>query len=90
MIHRNKLVQSWSTQDGVEWEADLRDVEEDAFRAEALCRPECDWEVDESITDIRPTHKNGHDGWSFPIGIYNFFKAARLMRLWAAPPLIRT
>jgi hypothetical protein len=42
MSHRHKLVQSWSSQDGVEWEADLRGVEKDALRANDLCRPECD------------------------------------------------
>jgi hypothetical protein len=29
------------------------------------------------------------DGWSFPIDICNFLKAARLMRLRAAPPSIK-
>jgi hypothetical protein len=42
------------------------------------------------ITDTGSTPKNGHDGWSFPIGIYNFLKAARLMRLSATPPSIKT
>jgi hypothetical protein len=46
MSHRHKLLQSWSTQNGVEWEADLRNIEEDALCAEVLCRPKCDWEGD--------------------------------------------
>jgi hypothetical protein len=41
MSHRNELVQSWSAQYGIEWEADLRNIEEDALRAEVFCRPEC-------------------------------------------------
>jgi hypothetical protein len=35
------------------------------------------------------TLENGCDGWSFDIGIYNFLKAAKLMRLNAASPSIR-
>jgi hypothetical protein len=42
------------------------------------------------ITGIGPTPKNGCDGWSFPIGICSFLKAARLMRLRVAPPSIKT
>jgi hypothetical protein len=42
------------------------------------------------VTNNGPTPKNGCDGWSFPIGIYNFLKAARLVRLRAAPPSIKT
>jgi hypothetical protein len=42
------------------------------------------------VTNTGPTLENGHDGWSFPIGIYSFLKAARLMRLRAAPPSIKT
>jgi hypothetical protein len=42
------------------------------------------------ITDTRPTPENARDGWSFPIGICSFLKAARLMRLRATSPLIRT
>jgi hypothetical protein len=41
------------------------------------------------IIDIGPTPKNGRNGWSFPIGICRFLKAARLMRLRAAPPSIK-
>jgi hypothetical protein len=44
MSHYHKLVQSWSAQDGVEREADLHNIEEDALRAEVLCHPECDQE----------------------------------------------
>jgi hypothetical protein len=46
MSHRHKLVQGWSAQDGIEREANLRNVKEDTFCAEALCRPECDREAD--------------------------------------------
>jgi hypothetical protein len=42
------------------------------------------------ITDTGPTPENGRDGWSFPIGICSFLKAARQMRLSAAPPSIKT
>jgi hypothetical protein len=42
------------------------------------------------ITDTGPTPENGRDNWSFSIGIYNFLKVVRLMRLSAAPPLIKT
>jgi hypothetical protein len=42
------------------------------------------------ITDTRPTPENGRDGWSFPIGICSILKVARLMRLRAAPPSIKT
>jgi hypothetical protein len=42
-----------------------------------------------SITNTRPTPVNGCDGWSFPIGIYSFLKAVRLMRLSAAPLCIK-
>jgi hypothetical protein len=41
------------------------------------------------VTNTRPTSENGCDGWSFLIGIYSFLKAARLMRLRAAPPSIK-
>jgi hypothetical protein len=41
------------------------------------------------ITDIGPSPENERDGWSFPISICSFLKAARLMRLRAAPPSIR-
>jgi hypothetical protein len=37
------------------------------------------------VTDTGPTPEKGRDGWSFPIDIYNFLKAARLMRLRVAP-----
>jgi hypothetical protein len=43
-----------------------------------------------SVTVTGPTPDNGRDSWSLPIGIYNFLKAARLMRLRAAPPSIKT
>jgi hypothetical protein len=42
------------------------------------------------ITGTEPTPENGHDGWSFIIGIYNFLKAAKLIRFSAAPLSIRT
>jgi hypothetical protein len=42
------------------------------------------------VNDTGPTLENGRDGWSFPIGICSFFKAARLMILRAAPPSIKT
>jgi hypothetical protein len=42
------------------------------------------------ITDTRPTLENGRDDWSFPIEIYSFLKAARLMRLSTTPPSIKT
>jgi hypothetical protein len=42
------------------------------------------------VTDTGPTPENGHDGWSFPIGICSFLKAARLMRLRVTPPSIKT
>jgi hypothetical protein len=42
------------------------------------------------INDTGPTPENGRDGWSLDIGICSFMKAARLMRLRAAPPSIRT
>jgi hypothetical protein len=41
------------------------------------------------VTDTGPTLENGRDAWNFPIGICSFLKAARLMRLRAAPPLIK-
>jgi hypothetical protein len=41
------------------------------------------------ITDTEPTLENGHEGWSFNIGICSFLKAVMLMRLRAAPPSIR-
>jgi hypothetical protein len=41
------------------------------------------------ITDTGPTPENGRDDWSFPIRIYTFLKAARLMRLNATPPSIK-
>jgi hypothetical protein len=42
------------------------------------------------VTDTGPTPENGRDSWSFSIGICNFLKATRLMRLRAAPPSIKT
>jgi hypothetical protein len=57
MSHCYKLVQSWSTQDGVEREADLRDVKEDAFPnvTGREIQPR-------DITDTGPTPENGRDG----------------------------
>jgi hypothetical protein len=46
MGNRHKLVHSWSAQNGIEREVDLRDIEEDALRAEVLSYPECDREGD--------------------------------------------
>jgi hypothetical protein len=46
MSQRHELVQSWSAQNGMEREDDLRNIEEDALRVEVLCRPECDREGD--------------------------------------------
>jgi hypothetical protein len=43
-----------------------------------------------SITDPGPTLENGGEGASFDIEIYNFLKAARLMRLRSTPPSTRT
>jgi hypothetical protein len=42
------------------------------------------------VTDTGPTPENGRDGWSLPISIYSFLKAARLMRLKDVPPSIKT
>jgi hypothetical protein len=42
------------------------------------------------VTNTGPTLENGRDGWSYPIGICIFLKAARLMSLRAAPPSIKT
>jgi hypothetical protein len=42
------------------------------------------------ITNIGPTLENGSEGWSFDIRIHSFLKAARLIRLRAASPSIRT
>jgi hypothetical protein len=42
----HKLVSGWPTQNGVEVEVDLYDIEEDTLRAEVLKHPECDWEGD--------------------------------------------
>jgi hypothetical protein len=41
------------------------------------------------MTGTKPTPKNGRDNWSFDIGIYNFFKAAKLIRFSATPSSIR-
>jgi hypothetical protein len=41
------------------------------------------------VTETGPTPENGCDGWRFPISIYSFLKAARLMRLRVAPPSIK-
>jgi hypothetical protein len=91
MSHHHKLVQSWSAQNGVEREADLRNIEEDALRAEVLCHPECDQREMQprGVTETGPTPKNGRDSCSFPIGICSFLKAIRLMRLRAAPRRLR-
>jgi hypothetical protein len=92
MSHCHKLVQSWSAQNGIEREADLRNIEEDTLRAEALCHPKCDREGDATVwCNQHWAHsREWRDGWSFPIGIYSFLKVARLMRLRAAPPSIKT
>jgi hypothetical protein len=42
------------------------------------------------MMEPRPTPKNGREGVSLDMGIYSFWIAARLMRLRAAPPSIRT
>jgi hypothetical protein len=59
MSHRHELVQSWSAQYSIEWEADLRNVEEDALCAEVLCRPECDREGDATA---RSNRHRAHSG----------------------------
>jgi hypothetical protein len=41
------------------------------------------------ITGTGPTPKNGCDCWSFDTSIYNFLKAAKLMKFSAAPLSIR-
>jgi hypothetical protein len=41
------------------------------------------------MMEPRPTQENGREGASLDIGIYSFWKATRLMRLKAAPPLTR-
>jgi hypothetical protein len=46
MGNYHKLVQSRPAQNGIEEEADLRDVEQDTFRADVLSLPECDREGD--------------------------------------------
>jgi hypothetical protein len=40
------------------------------------------------MMELGPTPKNGREGVSLDMEIRNFWKAARLMRLRAAPPLI--
>jgi hypothetical protein len=57
----HKPVQSWSTQDGVEGEADLRDVEQDALRAEVLGRPESNQEGDTTVRHHR--HRTHSREW---------------------------
>jgi hypothetical protein len=44
--HDHKLIQGWPTQDGVEGEADLRDIEDDALRVKVLKHPERNREGD--------------------------------------------
>jgi hypothetical protein len=92
MSHRHKLVQSWSTENGIEREADLHNIEEDALRAEVstILNVTGREMQPRDITDTRPTPESGRDSWSFPIGICSFLKAIRLMRLRAAPPSIKT
>jgi hypothetical protein len=41
------------------------------------------------MMEPRPTTKNGHEWACLEVGIYNFLKAARLMRLMVAPPTTR-
>jgi hypothetical protein len=41
------------------------------------------------MTDSKPTPENGHEGVGLEIKICSFLKAARLMRLRAAPPSTR-
>jgi hypothetical protein len=49
----HKLIQGRPTQNGIEGEADLHDVEQDTFRVEVLKCPECDWEGDTSTRNDR-------------------------------------
>jgi hypothetical protein len=92
MSHSHELVQSCSAQYGVEREADLHNIEEDSLCAEVFSAPNVtEREMQpHGVTDTGPTLENGRDGWSFPIGIYSFLKAARRMRLRATPPSIKT
>jgi hypothetical protein len=53
MGNRHKLVQGRSSQNAIEGEVDLRDVEQDTFRAKVLKRPECDREGDISTQNDR-------------------------------------
>jgi hypothetical protein len=53
MCNCHKLVQGRPAQNGIEGEAELRDVEQDIFHAEVLMRPECDREGDTSARNDR-------------------------------------
>jgi hypothetical protein len=56
---RHKLVHGWPTQNGIEGEVDLCDVEEDAVCAKVLRRPKCDQEGD---TSTRHNRYRTHSG----------------------------
>lgn len=42
MGHGHKLVQSRPTDDGIEWEVDVSDIEDNVLRIIVLCYPEVD------------------------------------------------
>jgi hypothetical protein len=56
-----KLVQGRPAQNGIEGEADIRDVKHDTFRAKVLRHPECDREGDTSARNDRYRAHPG--GW---------------------------
>jgi hypothetical protein len=89
--YSHEPIQGRPTQYGVKGEVDLCDVEEDALCVVVLkCLNVTGREMlPRGIMDPGLTPVNGRESWSFDIRICSFLKAARLMRLSAAPPLTR-
>jgi hypothetical protein len=76
----HELVQGLPTEDGIYGEVDLLDVEDGSLRVVVLRHPKGHQEREATVLE------NGCEGAILDIGIYNFSKAARLMRLRDAPP----
>jgi hypothetical protein len=86
----HKLVQGRPAQNGIEGEADLRDIEQDILQKFSGVLNVTGREIHpRGMTGIGPTPESGRDGWSFDIGICSFLKAVKLIRFSAAPPSIR-
>jgi hypothetical protein len=93
MGNGHEPVQGRPTNDGIEWEVNLRDVELDVLCAEVflgLSNVTGSAMLPRGYTSCGPTPENGREGPSRDPGICSCLNAAWLMTLSPAPPSIST